>query len=367
MQSENFSWVNVFKFAGAFVACAIGSGFATGQEILQFFTSNGLMSIGACIITTVLFSWFGAVIMEHGRRLKLKTSSVIIRYYFGQKLGIVFEFFIQLFLFAVFVIMISGAGATLAEYYKIDPLIGKVVMAALALFTVVLGLSKLTDILGMMGPIIILFSVGVGLLSIFGHTGNLGVVDQTMATLDVPRATNSWLYSGVLYPGYNIVAVVIFLAGIGSSARSKKEAMFGGTLGGIMFGLAILCMNLGLLSNITDIYDKQVPALTLASNLSPVIAVIFSVILMCGIYTTAVPMLWGVCNRFAEEKTKKFVMTAVILTIIALILGLVPFGELVGIVYPYTGYLGIILILVIFYRCYIKRENLEEIGKELNK
>ena len=33
------SMANVVKFAGAYVACAIGSGFATGQEIMQFFTA----------------------------------------------------------------------------------------------------------------------------------------------------------------------------------------------------------------------------------------------------------------------------------------------------------------------------------------
>lgn len=34
----------VIKFAGAFIAWVIGSGFATGQEILQFFSSYGYLS-----------------------------------------------------------------------------------------------------------------------------------------------------------------------------------------------------------------------------------------------------------------------------------------------------------------------------------
>ena len=36
----------VMKYAGAFIAWVIGSGFATGQEILQFFTSYGYYSYG---------------------------------------------------------------------------------------------------------------------------------------------------------------------------------------------------------------------------------------------------------------------------------------------------------------------------------
>ena len=35
----------VFAIAGAYVAWVMGSGFATGQEIFQFFTSYGYYSI----------------------------------------------------------------------------------------------------------------------------------------------------------------------------------------------------------------------------------------------------------------------------------------------------------------------------------
>ena len=47
--------LNIMKFAGAFIAFIIGSGFATGQEIMQFFTSNGLYSLVSIIISLILF------------------------------------------------------------------------------------------------------------------------------------------------------------------------------------------------------------------------------------------------------------------------------------------------------------------------
>ena len=33
---ESVNWITVLKYAGAFVAFMIGSGFATGQEVMQF-------------------------------------------------------------------------------------------------------------------------------------------------------------------------------------------------------------------------------------------------------------------------------------------------------------------------------------------
>lgn len=367
MESSKLNMVSVIKFAGAYVACIIGSGFATGQEIMQFFTSSGLLSIGASIIAMVIFAWFGGCIMEHGRELQLKTPGMILRYYCGDKLGLVVEWMIQFVLFCVFVVMISGAGATLSEYYGLNPMVGRVMMALLALGTVLLGLSKLMDILGVLGPIIIIFSVGIGLISIFGNIEGLKAADTALQSLDVPKATSQWWISGILYPAYNVFGTTIFLAGMGASAANKKEAWLGGTLGGILLGAAILCMNMGLLANITEVASKEVPSLALATNIAQPLGIIFSVILVCGIYTTATPFLWSVCSKLADEKTKKFAMLAVVVTIVAFFLGLLPFGVLVGIIYPFTGYLGLIMFLFIFYRAFINRGNMQQIGKELNK
>ena len=39
----------VVRIAGGFIAWIIGSGFATGQEVLQFFSSYGYLSYEMCI------------------------------------------------------------------------------------------------------------------------------------------------------------------------------------------------------------------------------------------------------------------------------------------------------------------------------
>jgi len=43
----------VVKYAGAFIAWVVGSGFATGQEALQFFSSYGYMSYGVLLINFI--------------------------------------------------------------------------------------------------------------------------------------------------------------------------------------------------------------------------------------------------------------------------------------------------------------------------
>ena len=47
---EVVNWGRVFTFAGAFIAFLIGSGFATGQEVLQYFSSYGYMGLAGVIV-----------------------------------------------------------------------------------------------------------------------------------------------------------------------------------------------------------------------------------------------------------------------------------------------------------------------------
>ncbi len=363
---SKISFANVIKFAGAFVACAIGSGFATGQEIMQFFSAHGLISIIGTLITTVIFAWCGGMFMKHGYELQLDTPGAIVQYYFGEKTGRIFEILFQVFLYGVYIIMIAGAGATLSEYFGLNPVVGRVGMALLALFTVILGLTKLTDILGSLGAVIIVLAVGVGFYGFLSNADGLKAAADIIPTLDMTKTPGGWLWASILYPGFNAIVVIILAGSIGKSANSGKEALLSGVLGGTLFGLCILFMNLGLLSNIQEVFDKAVPTLVLAERIGHILGLIFSVIICCGIYTTTVPMLWGVCRQFAEDKTKKFIVVAVILSAVGLVLGMTDFKVLVNVIYPFSGYMGLVLFIFMLYREFSKKEKRKEAGARLN-
>ena len=365
--NNKVSILNVIKFAGAYVACAIGSGFATGQEIMQFFSAQGVVSIVGTIITTVLFAWCGGMFMKHGQELQLESPGAIVQYYFGERIGKIFEILFQIFLYGVYVIMIAGAGATLAEYFGLDPMVGRAGMALLAFFTVILGLTKVTDILGSLGAVIIVFAVGIGLFGFLSNMDGLERAAEVIPALDMTKTQGGWFWSSVLYPGFNAVVVIILSGSIGKQAQSSKEALFGGVLGGVLFGICILFVNLGLLANIEEVYSKAVPTLVLADKISPLFGIAFSVIICCGIYTTTVPMLWGVVRQFAQDKTRKFVFVALVLSILGLILGMTDFKVLINIVYPFSGYMGVILFLFLAYREYVSKADRRRVGAQINK
>lgn len=346
---EQVNVVSVIKFAGAYIAFIIGSGFATGQEIMQFYTSHGIMSIGAVLISMFLFAWVGGSVMAMGYDSANEPEGKAYQRFCGKYLGTFYEYFVPFFLFCVVVIMISGAGATLNEYYGLNYYVGSFIMAALVFIAYIFGLNGLINIIGLIGPVIIIFTMGIGFVILARNGGNLAGVDEMMKDATVSKAAPTWWLSGILYGGYNIFGAIIFLTALGRTAHSRKEAMVGGVTGGVALMTATLVMNLALLANIVDMSKLAIPTLSLAKSISPLLGMFFSIVLLCGIFSTAAPMMWTVCDRIVKEGTMKSRLIALVLVVIAFFCGQLPFGTLVGTIYPYTGYLGLLLFICLAY------------------
>ena len=156
------------------------------------------------------------------------------------------------------------------------------------------------------------------------------------------------IISGVLYFSYNILAGAIFYTQLGKEANSAKEASLAGILGGLALAVAVLFMVIGMLSNYELVIGAQVPNLLLGNTISPVIAFLFAVVIMLGVYSTAAPMYWLVKNelvRFLPNSIDKLV--TIVLGVLFMMGGSLPFGTLIGTIYPFACYIGYVLVLSI--------------------
>ncbi|MGL4912566.1 MAG: YkvI family membrane protein [Romboutsia sp.] len=346
--SNKGDFKEVIKFAGTYISVCIGSGFATGQEIMQFFSAHGMISIFSNLICMILLAYCGASLLKIGKTAKLKSSNDIFIYLCGDKIGGFFKLFMPIFFLCSFIVMISGAGASMNQYYGINKELGSLALAIFALVSILLGINKVIDILGNIGPVIAIVSVGVGIVTIARNYDTFIITNQIISSINVTKAVDNWWLTGIIYSGLNLIIATPFLVGVGSTAKNKNNCIWGGVIGGVIFMFAAMALNLGIMSDIQNIYIKEIPTLYMADKIGPIVGIMFSLMLIAGIYTTAVPLLWSVCNSFGEEKSSKFVKVAVICTILGIIGGRLPFAMLVKIIYPLSGLFGVIIIISIF-------------------
>ncbi|WP_455538959.1 YkvI family membrane protein [Terrisporobacter sp.] len=339
--------LNVMKIAGAFIAFIIGSGFATGQEIMQFFTSNGLYSLVSIIISLILFIYFGSTIISSGFYYGSDEKYSPYKYFCGSKIGLFYEYFIPVLLFISVVVMISGAGATLQEYYGLNYYVGCAMMTILVLIAFICGLDSLINIIGLIGPVIVIFSLIVGVIILFENMDGLKNISQTMNGINLTKAGGNCIKSGILYASYNMVSGLFFFTSLGNSADNRREAKYGAIVGSLLLMMVILVMNFALLSKIKDIYKLFIPTLYFAKSISPLFGRIFSIILLCGIFSTAAPDFWIVCNKISKIGRYNEKIIAIIISILAFFGGLFSFEKLVSNIYPLTGILGVFLFICI--------------------
>lgn len=339
----------IMKFAGTYISVCIGSGFATGQEIMQFFSAHGIgKSVFSVLVCMIILSYCGAKLLEIGKSANLRSSNDIFNYLWGESIGGIFKLFMPVFFLCSFVVMVSGAGASINQYYGLSKGIGSIIMITLSLISVLLGMNKVVDILGNIGPIIIAVSLGIGIITISRNYDNLLNAENIITTLNVTKAVDNWHLTGIIYSGLNVIIVTTFLVGVGETSSNKKNCIWGGIIGGVAFMAACLVLNLGILSDIGNICMNEIPTLYMADKIGPIVGILFSFILIAGIYTTSVPLLWSVCNGFAKEGTWKFNLIATMCSIVALVGGKIPFSALVNFIYPISGALGVIIIIGIF-------------------
>lgn len=362
-QDNKIKISQVITIGGAFMGFVIGSSFASGQECLQYFTGHGVLgSIGAGVIALLLYVWFVSVIVEDGRYLKLHNSGKMFNFYLGKYIGFVLEWFTPIMLFFVYSMMISASGSTFEEYYGINSNIGRAAMIIASLATVLLGLDKLVKIVGRIAPVLLIVTIIIGIISIANNPGGIANADSQLQEIKVHSNFENWALSGFMYGAYTVTGVVPYLADIGKSASTnKKNSLLGGLFGGGAFLIAVMILNFGLLANIKVVANLEIPSLYVADSISPVFGAVFSVLLLLGIYTTAVPMMYTVCNKISSDShSKAYKITAIVTAIVSIFGGQLSFSTMISIIYPISGYAGIVIFIGILYTKYIKKKKYED-------
>lgn len=338
----------ILTYAGAILGFLIGSGFATGQEVLQYFTAYGYAGVfGTGGLVLILITYVCVEFLRAGQSQKFCRPAQVFSYYGGRYVGPFFDYFSIVFVFLSFAVMVAGAGAVFEEHYGITKYVGGIALAVIVAATVCCGLQRLVKVLGKVGPLIVVVAVGLGVAGLMLGSDGAAGGNARLAELEVTRASSNWVLAALSYVGFCMLWLATFLAALGGAGRSRREVTVGGLAGGVAFSAACMIVGLGLLANISRVNGAEIPMLILAGEVSPLLSAGFSVVILAGIYTTAVPLLWTVSSRIRAEEGRRTYGLTLGLAAAGTLIGLaVPFSQMVNVVYVINGYVGIALLIL---------------------
>lgn len=333
------------QIGGAFVGLIVGAGFASGQEIMQYFTSFGIMGIVGGIIATIVLAFLGMTLAQLGSKLQTPSHKGVIYYIGGRYIGAILDILITFFLFGVAVVMFAGGGSTFNQMFGIDPIIGSIIMVALTIATLLLNVKNIMNMIAIMTPYLLFIIFIILIYSIF--TMDISLSEANLLAQEQPSAAPNWLMGALLYVSYNIAAGAALLIVMGGTEKDRKVAGIGGIIGGIILGALIILINLGMLVKMDVVSGVDMPTLELANQIHPAVGVLMAIALLGMMYNTAVGMFYSFTVRFVAPNHKAFKPTVVVVGLAGYIASLVGFTTLVGKVYATMGYIGFALIIAV--------------------
>ena len=319
-----------------------------GKEINTYFTSFGLLGTFAAILSTALFAYLGMTLTRLGSRTQTSSHKDVIYKISGPYLGVVVDAIIVFTLFGVGVVMLAGAGSVLNQQFGFEPYIGNLLMSVFIVGTVMMNVKRVIAIIGSITPFLVLTIILIGVYSIFTMNSSFAELDPIARNLDTTLP--NWFISAINYVSFNIAVGAAMSLVMGGAEKDKKTAALGGLFGGLGLGLMIIISHLAIFSKVDIVADYDMPMLKLVHDISPVLAIFMSVILFGMVFNTAVSMFYAFVARFTVMNTKKSDVMIVVTVVVGFVLSFIGgFKNLVALVYPFIGYIGLFLIAALIY------------------
>lgn len=331
------------QIAFAYIGAIIGAGFATGQEIVNFFAAFGPKGIIGAIITGILFAILGCMVVAVVSKRKMNNYKEYINFLFNPKLAWLFDVLLFLFLCCGLTVMLVASSGLCGKTLGMPAWAGFLITAGLLYITLLMGEEGLLWLNTALVPGIILLVLFIAAHTICENPGaaNIGF-DYNNPLLD------NWLLSAALYAAYNLVLGMVILSSLGGKPLAANLA--GTAAGGIILGFLAGVICKAVLISGPTINGEEIPMLFLAEQISPEVVGMYFFVLWAAILTTALSNGFGLLKRIQA----KLDMPRPILVLLIFLPSL-PFmnwslSGAIGIIYPLLGYIGLIFIAAIVYK-----------------
>jgi uncharacterized membrane protein YkvI len=336
--------VQILQVAFTYIGTIVGAGFASGQEILQFFTKYGWMATYAIGVSTVLFILVGVKLMLMAADSGIQSFEDLNRKILGDKLGEAFNLFLLVVLLGTSAVMIAGAGSLFAEQLHLHYQTGLLVTVFCGYFVVSKGIQGLMAVNSLVVPVMLLFTCLV-----LYETWKLPT-DSHWLTLTADYNPLRVWFSSLLYAAFNLATAQAVLVPLGAEIRDRKVLCWGGILGGAGIGLMLLVAHYALSAQMPGIRQFEIPMVRVIGGLGNTVQLIYMLVIFGEMFTTLVADAFGLSLQLQRRSGLGRRTINLGLLAVCCLFAQFGFSSLLSLLYPLFGLVSLIWLVFVFNR-----------------
>lgn len=388
------SWAVAFTVASVWFGTHVGGGFATGNQVIQYFVQYGWTAAIYPLIAMGILAYVMYVVMKFARLNGFDNYKDTWRALYPKPwMEIFFEIFYIVILLAAVAAAVAGAGAVLQSYIGLPLTICNLFIVALLIVLSIFGVKLVVAASTVLSTCILIVTA---ILVITGLTVNIdgvvtalqsaneGLVVQTFDEV-VNHSPLKAAWMGILvYAAFQCVSIPAMIAA--SPELSIKGVKRSAILGWLMNGIALaasaymLCRWYPILCGLKEFGTAKVAELTAANMDVPVaiknmanalgipnqtvitsmgsafswLLVVYNILLFCAFVSTSVTLIFSMIQRFQgvcfpktikSEKVRSIIVGALAIGI-CFALSTLGLSGIIKYAYGYDGYYAIVVIII---------------------
>ena len=336
------------KIAFTFAGTLIGAGFASGQELLQFFITYGSFGFCGIFFAGLLFSFMSWRLLSISYQFQLHTYTDFIYFLFPPKIAFFFEHTITCFLFTVLVIMFAASGDIANDLFFVSPNYGYLILSIFIILSALKGFHSITKINSYVTPFLASVIILISLNSLFYHHFSFDMIKN--AALYSTQPAPSWLLACVLYVSYNLILSTAILVPLGSSIHNKNALKYGSFIGGITLMCLSFLIVSTLISHSPEILSLPIPMLNISCTQNQLHAFLYTFIFIIAMFTTSLSCLYGCANKLKSILPVSYPLSLLLIVLFSLCFTQIGFSQLIATVFPCFGYIGLLILLKLVFK-----------------
>ena len=342
--------VGIFSVAMAIIGTTIGAGYASGQELMQYFGDFGEMAVPGLVVSGIGFFLYGILGMLTARRMNCGVYSEVMSPRKNIYVAIGIDVALVLILYGTLTIMVAGSGALFEAQFGTSTYVGALVMIVVTLVSSWWGTRSIVAAMNTAVPILVVGAIIVACVVIINPQVD-PELSKTIRREPNPALVN-WFVAGINYVTFNMLAVVCVIIPLGLKLKSKTQVFTSSAFAALALVVMAGLLVFGIAANYAVVHTEALPMLALAKGIAPAVGYLYAIFMFAAIFSTAIGVMLALLERFKSFKIYKphYERPAAIAMMVATLpMSKVGFITLVGTVYPFYGYVSIAIVLFMLY------------------
>ena len=225
----------------------------------------------------------------------------------------------------------------------INKIIGSIFLAIICYIVFLGNIRNIAKINSIIIPVLIFFIICVGIYNL-----KLVKINQIGSNIIVKQGF-SWIMQSIVYASYNSILLIPVLINLKDFLKNRRQIKIISIATSIIISIISIFIFFLLIHVDTSFLNLDMPVVYVIKNNCPQISKMYGLIILIAIFTTAISIGAGFLNNVSKTN-KQYKTFAFLMCLISVIVANIGFANLVRVLFPMFGYIGIFQIILILFK-----------------